>query len=270
MDTLTPDTFDAATGEMLDEPARLLLPGGRQEHVDIVEGSTIGQLVSGIPPDLQGMLTVYLHGTEVQPDLWASVHLRAGDRVLLTVTPQGGRGGSGKQILGAILMIVVSIYAPGAGAAIASAAGWGSAAGTAIGIGITMVAGMVISALIAPPTISTGSGANMGATAAKSYAITGQSNQPRPYNVCFAIYGQNKVMPPIATNPDVDNWGSTSTISALYDFGLGYVDFTDLRIGDVAIEQYTPQLVGHWNSYCDDLRLTPTAIGYDQYALNLQ
>jgi predicted secreted protein len=263
MDALT---FDAQTGQLL-EPARLLLPGGRTEHIDMVAGATVRELLSGLPDDMQSMLSVYNHGTAIKD--WDGFRLRAGDRILITLTPQGGRGGA-KQIVGAILMIVVSIYAPGAGAAIAEGIGASAAVGTAIGVGITMVAGMVISALIAPAPISTANPSAIGVSGPQSYSLAGQSNQPRPYNACFVIYGQHKVMPPIANNPDVDNWGSSSTLSALYDFGLGYVNLYDIRIGDVPWDQYTPQSVFHQYSYCNDLRLNASRIGYDQYALNLQ
>ncbi len=266
MDTLT---FDAVTGgpvpDALYEPARLLLPGGRTEHIEVIEGATVRELLSGIPSDMQSMLQVYNHGTLVAD--WDGFTLRAGDRVLITVTPQGGRG-SGKQIVGAILMIAVAYFTGGLGTGLM--AGYSAGAVAAAQIGITLVAGMVISALIAPPTISTANPAAIGVSGPQSYSLAGQSNQPHPYGACFVIYGQHKVMPPIANNPDVDNWGSSSTLSALYDFGLGYVNLYDIRIGDVPWDQYTPQSVYHQNSYCDDLRLNQNRIGYDQYALNLQ
>jgi hypothetical protein len=258
--------IDNDSGEVI-EPARLLLPGGRREEIAIEAGCSVADLVSKIPADLRPMVQVYNHGALVND--WENFYLREGDRILLTVVPQGGKGGSGKQIVGAILMIVVSIYAPGAGAAIAEGMGASAAVGTAIGVGITMVAGMVISALIAPPTVSTAA-PSLAKGAPSSYSLSGQSNQARPFQACLTIYGLYKVMPALATNPNVDNFANQSQISALYDFGLGYVNLYDIRIGDVPVWEYSPQLVWHTNDYADDLQLVPTRIGYDQYAFSMQ
>lgn len=254
--------IDAHSGELV-EPARLVLPGGRRMSIEVVEGCSIAELVEQVPVELRCSLQVYNRGTLVVD--WDNFHTRAGDRLLMAVIPQGG-GGSGKSILGAVLMIAVAVVAPYAGAAIAAGVGASAAVGTMIGVGLTMVAGMVINALIAPPAVST---KNISPGTGGSYTLTGQSNQPRPFQTVFVVYGRYKMMPTLATNANVDNFANQSQISALYDFGLGYRNFYELKIGDVDIAQYSPSLVSHWNSYCDDLRLNPAKIGYDQYAFNL-
>jgi hypothetical protein len=258
--------IDNDSGEVI-EPARLLLPGGRQESVEIEAGCSVAELVSQVPEDLRPMLQVYNHGTLV--DDWENFYLREGDRILLAVVPQGGKGGSGKQIVGAILMIVVSVFAPGWGNALVAGTGL-AGYGAAVGIGITMVAGMVISALIAPPSVSTQTGSLATGGGPSSYSLSGQSNAARAFQPCMTIYGVHKVMPALAANPNVDNFANNSQISALYDFGLGYVNVYDLRIGDVPAWEYSPQIAMHINDYADNLQLVPTRIGYDQYAFDMQ
>lgn len=258
-----PAVIEPSRGVPLDA-ARLLTPGGEYREIAIVEGRSIQELLDGtLPKDMHGLVRAYANGTLVADR--ESFHPRPGDRILLAVVPQGG-GGNSKSIIGAVLAIAISVFAPYAGAAIATSIGASAAVGTAIGVGITMVGTMVVSALVAPPTVNTGS---IAASSPKSYTLSGQSNQARPFGACFVVYGRHRVMPIMAANPNIDNFGSASTLSALYDFGLGYVTLEDIRIGDVAIEQYTPNLFLHQNSDCRDLRLLTARVGYDQYALNL-
>jgi len=255
---------------------RLLMPGGEHREFAMVEGLTVRELIAhaAVPEHLWPMLRVYNHGALVQD--WDGFTLRAGDRLLLAVVPQGG-GGDGednsKGILGAVLTIAVAIFAPYAAGAIYSAAGGTLVAAnagiilTGLSAGITMVGAMVISALIKPPTISTG---NVATSAAKSYSLSGQSNAPRPYGSCFVLYGRHKIMPALASNPDVDNYAMGSVLTALYDFGLGYLNLYDIRVGDVDVWQYSPHIVVHTDSLCRNLQLNFNRIGYDQYALAMQ
>jgi hypothetical protein len=253
------------------EAARLLMPGGEYREVGIVEGWTIAQLVEGaVPEGLRGCVHVYCNGTTVAE--WAEFYPRAGDRILLTVVPQGG-GDNSKGIIGAVLAIAIAVFVPYAvglaGGALTVGGVSGAALsglGMAVSAGITMVGTMVLSALIAPASVNTG---NITAASPRSYTLTGQSNQGRPFSACFVIYGRHKVMPAMAANPNIDNWGNSSQMTMLYDFGLGWVDIDDLRIGDVSAWQYQPATVWHQNSFCQDLRLLTVRIGYDQYAINL-
>lgn len=240
----------------------MLLPGGEVHRLEVVEGMTLAELVAAVPSDLRELLVVHLNGTPVEE--WEGLRLRAGDRVLLAAVPGGGDD-EGKGILGAVLTIALAVVAgPAAGAVTGAAAG--TTAYAVAQFAITMVGSMLINALVAPPSIGTG-----GDTAdAKSYTFSGQSNAPRPFGACFVIYGQHKVMPPLANNVDVSNTGASSILSGVYDFGLGAVALRDIRIGDVPAENYAPELVVHTDSLCRDLQLAAQNIGYDQYALAMR
>jgi hypothetical protein len=271
MDAMNDRTLiDGDTGQLIEaiEPARLLLPGGEHRTITVEAGCTVAQLLGAVPPELHPYVQAFNHGARITD--WDNFHLREGDRVLLAVVPGGGKGG-GKQIVGAILMIAVAIFAPYAAGAMYTAAGGtlvAANAGLIIGgltVGITMVGAMVISALIAPPAVSTDQ-KSIASASPSSYMLTGQSNQARIYQPCMTVYGMYKVMPALAANPNVDNFATSSRISALYDFGLGYVNVYDLRIGDVSMWDYNPQTVLHTNDYATDLQLLPNRVGYDQYA----
>lgn len=276
IDPAPADILDAVPARVLPpDVVRLLLPGGEHHEVDIIEGITVRQLMEGaLPQDLWPNIHVFHHGTRVQD--WDGFTLRRGDRLVLAVVPQGGGGGGNKKgIIGAILTIAVAVIAPYAAPAIYTALGGTLVAAnaglyiTAIQAGITLVGAMAISALVKPPSVSTAI-ADRGTAGAKAYSLTGQSNQPRPFGACLVVYGRHKVMPALASNPDVDNWGQNTTLTALYDFGLGWVQLEDFRIGDVDMWQYNPEVVLHTNELCRNLAWMTSRIGYDQYAITLQ
>jgi len=253
-------------------PARLLTLDGQRLTLMVAPGQTLAAVLERhIAADLRPHVRAFIHGTEVVD---ASFTLRAGDSLLLAVVPAGS---GAKSILGAVLTLVVAYFAPywapelvgalyGVSGATASAALPGLV--SAVGVAGTMVAAMAVSALIRPPPINTGGAA--GVDMARSYTLSGQSNQAAPYSPCLVVYGRHKVMPLLAANPNVDNLGTVSQFSALYDFGLGNVLVEELKIGDVSIEQFTPQLVLHQDSLCRDLQLNSDRIGYDQYTYQLQ
>jgi hypothetical protein len=246
-------------------PARLLLPSGAHQYIAAIAGMTVRELLADVPAKLLPMVHVFVNGTEVAD--WDGLRLREGDHILVAVVPAGGGKGSGKTILGAVLTIAVAYFAPYAAAYIVGAnTGVAYAAAT---VAISMIGTMAINALVAPPRISTAADP-VAAGSATSYSLSGQSNASRPFNCCLVVYGQHKVMPAIANNIDVDNIGTSSIMSGLYDFGLGWVDLADIRIGDVPIDQYNPELRLHQNSYCDDLTIAGQNVGYDQYAIAMQ
>ncbi|SCK48959.1 hypothetical protein VAR608DRAFT_4865 [Variovorax sp. HW608] len=254
--------------ELTPAPGRVVLPGGERRAVAVVAGMSVREIVeAAVEPQLWPLVEVFNHGRRVED--WDTFRVRPSDALLLLVVPQGG-GGSRKGIIGAVLAIAVAVVAPYAAGALASAGvigGVGTVSYAATMVGITLVGNLLISALVRPPSVNTG---NVSTSAAKSYSLTGQSNAARAYGACIVVYGQHRLYPVTATNPRVENLGEESKLTALYDLGLGYVHFDDIRIGDVQISEYQPALMGHWNSLGQDMRLNFSQIGYDQYAIELQ
>lgn len=242
--------------------ARLLTMDGKRATVAVVEGASVREIVEAcVPRELRPFVVAFCNGCEVAD--W-SLRARVGDSLLLTVQPGGNKG-----LLAAVLMVAVMIFAAYAAPALVGVLG---EAGIAITesmafSAITMVGSMIVTALVKPPAINTGGGPTAGA---QSYSLAGQSNAAAPYGPCMVIYGRHKVMPRIAANPNVDNLGERSVLTSLYDFGLGWVELEDLRIGDVTIDQYDPTLVLHQDSTCRPLQLNGDQIGYDQYTYELQ
>lgn len=264
--------------EVLDRPktqqkqlARLLTPSG-QHNLSVVAmpGESVQQLVDrAIPKEMQGYIVAFNHGMKITE--LENFYIREEDSILLTVVPQGGGGGGGKGgILGAVLMVAVMVAAPYAAAALSTSMGLGLAAGSmgmsALTMGIGLVGMMAVSALIPPPsTNQTGGGYNSQA-ASPTYSLSGQSNQSKRYGTVARIYGRHKYYPMLASNPLISNLGTESRISALYDFGLGNIKISDLKIGDSDASSLSPELHYHTNSLVTNTAYLSRRVGYDQFA----
>ncbi|OOW67087.1 hypothetical protein Xmar_07700 [Xanthomonas axonopodis pv. martyniicola] len=175
-------------------------------------------------------LIVRVGGYDVPRTLWARVRPKAG--VPIHVTRQRLAGGSVRQILAAVVMIVVAIWAPYLGAAAATATGFGTAA--VWGAAITLTASLAVSALLAPPTPS-----GSGNSPAQAYnQLTGSSNQINPWGVLPIVLGRARLFPPHAALPYSEALGEDSYQHCLFDLGHGDIEVSDIRIGDTPINQF--------------------------------
>jgi hypothetical protein len=274
--------------EVLDAPktqqkmlTRLLTPSGSHDLTVVAEPGENAQdfIDRAIVPELRSYVVVFNHGMKIaEPEnFW----LREEDEILLAVVPQGG-GGGGKSILGAVLTIAVvvaavALAAPTGGmsinAAVVGMTGLSaSTAGLVIMAGVSMVGMLAINALIPPPSVNTDNGgsAGMGSTSSPTYSLGGQSNGMRKYAPVARIYGRHRVFPQLASNPLVANQGTQSSVSALYDFGLGDITVTDLKIGDAPASTFSPELIWHRDSYVTNTTFLTRRVGYDSYNYTLK
>lgn len=267
--------------EVLDAPqtqqkqlARLLSPSGVHNlSIIAVPGETIHELVErAIPEDLRGYLVAFNHGMRVdEPEnFW----IQEGDSILLAIVPQKGGGGGKSGVLGAALMVAVAVFAPMVAAPLAASMGLaaGGIGASLVTMGVSMVGMMAVSALIPPPSANTSNGgsAGSGTTDSPTYSLGGQSNGMRKYAPVARIYGRHKVFPQLAANPLVTNVGTSSTVSSLYDFGLGDISVTDLKIGDTLAETFSPELIWHRDSLVTNTTFLTNRVGYDQFSYVLK
>jgi predicted phage tail protein len=232
-------------------------------------GQSVQSLLKQLPEwQEHESLAVYNHGHEIK-DLDNYI-VNDGDRLLVCLVPMGGGGGGGKGVLGvvaAIAIIAVAWWNP---------MGWAAAGGLlttttlySIGAGILLTS---VGTMLAPKP-SLGTGNNLGSSEREnSYFITGQSNGSRPYSPVLVCYGQNKVFPLIAANPNVINVGNSSTFDALYDFGIGEqsYDLSQIKFGDTFASQYSPEYYQHTNTKNPDLKLITNRYGYQDFSILLQ
>lgn len=252
-------------------------------HTTIAPGASIRQIIeaANIPDLALPNIVVLNHGSIVAD--WDYITKDA-DNLAICVVPHGG-GGGGKSILGAIAMIAVAAFAWWAAPAIlglgAGSAGWAAAAtaGAAFSTGaviavsgvITLVGSLAIGALIKPPTMNVRTIQDAGrpsagvADAAEggTFVFGGQSNQGRKYQPSIKVYGRHRVFPSVAANPLIENAGTDSIITTVYDFGLGNVSLTDIRIGDADASEYDPELAFHNGSLMRSTNFYPRRVAYE-------
>ena len=77
-----------------------------------------------------------VNGKPVLREQWRRYRIKPNDEVIFLSRPLGGRGGTGKSVLGLVAIIALSAFAPWVGAALfPGSALLGALAGGAIGIG---------------------------------------------------------------------------------------------------------------------------------------
>lgn len=212
----------------------------RPMRYDLSPGMTVSQALSLVMADLPPGVPVvcWLNGTLVTD--CENTRVMTGDRLICGVMPQGG-GGSGKSVGMIVVGIILVAMTWGGGAA---AMGWTMSATTmsAVGmIGVGLILSGVSGLLIKPPALNSNLLGNNTEGDRSYYSFTGQSNQTRPYQIVPRVYGRHRMFPSMAATPIINNVGTESYITALYDFGPGIVSLEDIQIGETDIYQYQVQ-----------------------------
>lgn len=230
-------------------------------RITIDPGRTVAEILheAQVPEDLWDRVIVLLNGRSVRD--FNHILTQDGDVITLGVVPAGGGGDDGKGTLATLAIIAIGIAAPYAAAGIlgyatpAAATAATVSTGTqlafhAITAGITLVGTLLISALIPPPDLGSGAGlsTSVGEGEQPVYALGGQSNTAKPFQTVPRVYGRFKMYPNLAATPNIRNVGKRSRITALYDFGIGDLSLSDLKVGDTPITTFSPSLAYHTNS----------------------
>lgn len=262
------------------------LPGPfstRRVDATATEGQRLDEIVAAAiaDPVLRGFARVWLVAAdgaeaEVPEAAWPRVRPRAGVTVLIRVVPRGGRGGGGgKDILRVVLAIAVVVAATvlggpaGLGGLISGATGIGAATANALGsLAITMAGTLALNALIPPPK------PNLSALSQSrlSLTLTGVANQATPFGPVPRIYGRVRVFPPLAARTISEAEGENQFLRALFDFGYGPLDISEIRIGTVPIEQFDGVEMEIRAGRPDDAPVTlyPRTVREDGYAIRLR
>lgn len=257
-------------------------PIARPLEIAILPGQTIQAVLDDaqVPAELHPYVMVQVNGRLVND--WAHVYTRDGDQVAIYALPAGGDNKNG--VIGAIALIAVSVlavytgglaagaYATWAGVSTTSAAA--VAVGSAVSASITLVGSLLVTALIPPPSApglsGSGSAQSRPAQESPSYSFSGQSNQARIHQRVPRLYGRHRMSPPLAATPQIMNQGKTSRVAVLYDFGIGDIRLSDLRIGDLPLDTVDPEIRIYHRTTDPGLDLMGRSTAYDQldYALD--
>lgn len=191
----------------------------------ITENETIQSLVAKtqLPEVLNSYLRISINGTVI--DDW-SIQATPRDVVYIALVPQGG--GDGKNPLAMIAMVALTFVS---GPLVSGIANVTVASG--VQAGIMFVGSLAISALFPPPTPKSSS-----SETSPFLGISGQKNTPRPGEPVMYMFGQYRVSPDLAVEPYIITENLKQTIYAIYDFGYGTINLSDISIGNTKMESY--------------------------------
>ena len=244
-----------------------LLSARDTERVEVPEGSTLGEMVRAFhwAPGTDDHVCALINGRIVPREWWEHVRPKPGAEVLCALALRGGRQGN-KQALQIIATIVLVVVANAYGAQVAAGMNGAITAAQATA-GITLIGNLALGALFKPPPIHVNQ--NMGDTS-NTYTFQGQSNAVKPYGVIPRILGKHRVYPDVVGSPYTSLNGKDQYITAVYCFGYGPVNLTDIKIGEDLIQLYNPELVTHRMFKAGDLlQIYTSDVVQDQLALTL-
>ena len=255
----------AASNPLTTDIADYLLP----------QGSTIEELLAIVQADpvLRDHAHVFIGDRYVARELWGMVKPRAGTLVSVRVFP---RGGDGKNPLRTILTIGVLAAAFFAGPALGAALGFSQSAGVfglatatpfgaALGTGIILVGGTILTNVIAPlPDQS-----SQNQKESPSYFIDQARNRARPYQPIPTVLGKHRHVPPLAATVYTEVVGDTNHIRMLVAWGFGPLKIENLRIGDTALTEFTDYQVETVEGRASDDPITLYPDDVDQQNLSI-
>lgn len=223
---------------------KLRLAFGKNEsaEIDICDGELLSAAVERSLKDVplngfkaEGVFSAVVNGHIIEPGLWKFTRLRPTDNVF--IAPRIRSGDSGqifKQFVILTATIAASVFLTPVG---------GATIGSALGVAaVTIGATLLMNSLIPPPVPNLGEISGGGSLSdSQMYAISGQSNQMRRLGKVPKVYGTHRIFPNLAAVPytelavDPATGETVQYLYGLYDFGMGVVDVSDLRIGDTPL-----------------------------------
>lgn len=229
-------------------------------HAKTHSGQSIDEILGD---DVADDVRVILDGEYISKDDWSVTLPPSGSTLEITRIPHGDSVGN---ILGAVLVAVVAIYAPvlltqmGA-TGLVGATGAFTTLGMAVSASVFIIGGALIQPAIpdySAPSIEQGKGYN---------ALTATSNQPNPYGVVNKLFGSNWLTPPLAALPysevRVDKqyvnvmlaigYGNLKMLGVEMPYGAarvdesnvagvlsnGTLDLTKIKIGDTTLDNFS-------------------------------
>lgn len=216
------------------------------------QGSTIREILIANGIDQFQPISIVLDDRLLTVQEWDTVCPLPGQIINVKAEVQGGGGGGGGsnplQIVAMVALVVVAaiLAAPTGGASLWLAGAIGTSAATAgmiIG-GVVMIAGsLIINAVFAAQMPSADLGNMSGSTSSMqtspTYGISGGQNRQRPYEPMPVLMGQHVIYFDLASKPFTEYHGEDQYLYQIFHRGLSSATFTDYKIGDNALSNYS-------------------------------
>jgi Putative phage tail protein/NlpC/P60 family len=213
--------------------------------VAIEPGTKLSELVPwiakeySVPEEIRSRIVIMLNGRVTSAEEWPVTALKETDRIEYRAIPAGEKEMGMFRI---VAMIIVAVAAPHIAAAIAEYAGITSVAGiAAITVGVSLVGAALVMAIapIRPPDDV--SGRDPGSSE-RQLMISGAANQATRYGSIPVILGKVRITPPLGAQNFISYEKERDTyLTMLLTWGYGplVIDASTLRIGDIAISNFT-------------------------------
>ncbi len=213
----------------------------KDTEIEIQAGELLLDAIKRITKDVplgefkrEEIFNVVVNGHAIDYPFWDKIALKVEDQIFITPKIRDGEFG---QVIKQILIIAIGVAAT----FIPGLQGLG---GALIVAGITVAASLALNALIPPPMLDLGNnepGSAGGVEESQMYSITGQSNQMKRLGPVPKVYGSHRIFPTLAANPYTElsvNPTSGEVVQylvAIYDFGLGTPQLSEIKIGDTPL-----------------------------------
>jgi len=179
---------------------------------------------------VEEVFAVLHNGAKCPPHLWEKIRLVERDQVLIVPVLQGDDGLGRGAFIALTALVASNLIAPGLGL-------------TAFASGVfTLGVTLAVSSLLPPPSTEQPS---TSFSDSQMYTIGSQSNAVKRLNMVPKVYGTHRMFPNVAANPytefeaDPDTGKLVQYLYGIYDFGLGPMEVSDIRIGDTSIGDFS-------------------------------
>jgi hypothetical protein len=170
------------------------------------------------------------NGQPVLQKAWRRIKIKAGDVIEFRSRPMGGgRGGTGKQVMGLVALVALAAFAPWAGGALFGA---GTLLAGLAQAGIMIGGALLINALIAPKP---GGQNSQDYEVDQLYSVSAQGNAARLFQPITVQYGRVKSFPDYAIQPWSEFEGNDQYLNVLLSIGIGKHSYENLFVDDTVL-----------------------------------
>lgn len=195
-----------------------------------------------ISEEVEEFFAIFLEGYEIPVEMWETTKPSAGANVLIAIRPEGGSGRSVFKQLAVIAVVAAVSYASG-GTATPWLAPWAAGAlGAAAGVATSLTLNKLLPDVI--PDVNIG-GLDAEIEESQMYTVSSQSNKVKKYGGVPKVFGTHRMFPNVVGSPyttlaaDDETKELVQFFHAVYDFGLGPLVVSDLKIGETLLSDFS-------------------------------
>lgn len=227
-------------------PHPILAPARPVKHAPWAADKTVRQhlLEADIDPHME--IVVRVNGVLITVAEWDSLTPDPGALITIEGVVSGG-GGGGSNPVQMVLTVALMVYAPymanylaGDGFIAAAASNFAGSGflGSLVTGGIMMAGSMVLGAIFKPNMPSMTNASASIAQESPTYSLSGGSNSIRPYEPLPVVLGTHRIFPDYGSKPYTELEGDDQYLYQVFNFGIGHLLLSDIRIGETDITTY--------------------------------